>query len=399
MQLKHVGVAVLVSALLSGCSAITDLLPIREVTVTPVASQSKPVETAQPTLTWQQVLETTRASVVRVQTSSCEQSTVLGSGFVVGDNLVMTAAHVVDDGRTAAILVDGRIVKATLVGLDHSSDTALLRTDRGLGVPSLQLVADGPSQGSELAVLGFPLRMTEVAISEGIVSALHQTADYGYFKVDDTFITNAETNRGNSGGPVMDRRARVIGLVSGGRAWDGSGAAAIPVQGMNFIIPSPALAADLARWRASVPQGFAECASDEEPIAPESAELEMTINSDHADAQAIAATLFVHGQSINEGSYESAWRVFTPAMKTRMKDLDRWSQGLSTSYWRAVAINTLTRSGATATAEVDLKTEQQADAGFGGQTCSIHRMRYQFVLSDGVWLIDTAQRPSDPVRC
>lgn len=397
-QRRGVVAAVAAVLLMSGCSALTDLLPTRTTPPATTPPTTTPTPTQTPLLTWEEVLDATRDSVVRVQTSSCDESTSLGSGFVVGDDLVMTASHVVDDGRTAAVLLGNRIVRATLVSYDHTSDSALLRTERPLGVKPLTLVTSDPVQGSELAVLGYPLRRTEVDITPGIVSGLHQPADYGYFRVSDTFITNAATNRGNSGGPVVDRRARVIGLVSGSRAWDGTGDAAIPVQGMNFIVPSPALAADLERWRRAEPEGFDRCQGDEED-APDEEQLELEIASSHPDAPSIAGTLFVHGESINEGSYLSAWRVFTSAMKKRMGDLEVWSEGLETSYWRSLVITSVTRTGDTATAEVTLTTEQSSDAGFAGQTCSIHRMRYGFVLSGGVWLIDAARRPLDPTAC
>ncbi|MEA5155954.1 serine protease [Raineyella sp.] len=359
--------------------------------------------TAEPVLTWDRVLTQTRSSVLTVRTASCDESTAMGSGFAVGPDLVMTAAHVVDTASTASVQFDdGRIVKAELVGYDHSSDSALLRTAQPLGVPALSLVPGDPVQGTELAVLGFPLDMPHIVIAQGVVSAVHQPVHYSRFSVDDAFVTDAATNAGNSGGPVIDRQGHVIGLVSGGRQWVQQGEAVEPVQGMNYIIPSPQLAADLARWKDAPSSGFPACHGGpraEQKQGKTVPTVDVTVNSTDGNARAVAATLAVHGQSINEGNYSSAWQLFTNSMKTNMHDLDTWSAGLTTSYWRSITVSSVTRQGNSASAEVVLTTQQSAKDGFHGQTCSVSSMHYRLILTQGVWLIDRAQRPTDPTPC
>lgn len=388
---RHIAEALCAALLLSGCSVFSSG-SVPSTTPEPTNSETP---TGGESLPWDRVLAQSRDSVVMIQTSSCNDGPASGSGFVVGPDLVMTAAHVVDTASAAAVRMDdGMIVPADLVAYDSSSDSAVLRTAVPLGVSEFELVRSDPVQGQELAAFGYPLGEPRLSMSAGVVSALDKTIEYDTVTVDDAFITDAAINAGNSGGPVVDRSGEVIGLVSGSAA-DPS------AQGRNFVIPSPLLVEDLTEWRDRPTLGFEPCGDDgpgpEEDVPPSS--LEILITTDHEDAYSIAATLTVHGQSINEGNYSSAWALFTDANKARVQDLEAWSRGVATSYWRLITVNSVVRDGDKATAEVILRTEQTAEAGFDGQTCSIHSMSYELVLVEGVWLIDRARRPADPEAC
>ena len=337
------------------------------------------------------MLEKVRRSVVRLNTVECAGDPYMGSGFVVGKNLVMTAAHVVDGVRDVSVRTEnGDITTAEIVALDLSEDAALVRTDEALPGAPMVLEEEPLRQGAELAALGYPLQATSVKIARGIISGLNDSVDYGDFTVDNVFTTDAATNPGNSGGPVVNREGQVIGLVSGGRNWTDDTENRNPVQGVNYMVPVTELAPRLDRWKARSAAEPTEC--DEEGAAPadEDVKLQVTVDSRHADASDIAQSLFLHGSGINQGSYESAWTMFTRAMQGRMGGLDQWQRNLKSSYWTDLTVTEVERSGDRAVAAVALTTEQEAEDGPANQTCSRWRFHYRMRLIDGVWLVDRA---------
>jgi putative serine protease PepD len=131
-----------------------------------------------------------------------------GTGFVIdtrGD--ILTAEHVVD--RATSIKVqfsDGSTEKATLIGSDKSSDTAVIRVD----VPASKLhpLALGSSSsvqpGQNVVAIGSPFGLPET-MTAGIVSATNRTitAPSG-FSITGAIQTDAAINHGNSGGPLID---------------------------------------------------------------------------------------------------------------------------------------------------------------------------------------------------
>ena len=254
-------------------------------------------------------------------------------------------------------------------------------------------------QGSPLAILGYPLGTFDLRISEGIVSGLNDTVDYPEFSVGNVFTTDAATNGGNSGGPVVNRQGEVIGLVSGGQDWDGVGESLRPVQGINYMVPSNELQPNFNQWKNLPVAGAAECQGETGPPADD-VRLNVTIESDQEDAPDIAQSLALHGQGINTGSYASAWTIFTPKMKRDMGSLEKWQQGLASSYWTDLVVTKVTREGDTAEADAQLRTQQRAEDGRNGQTCSDWSFTYTMRLIDGVWRIDRAHaEDGSPTKC
>jgi S1-C subfamily serine protease len=159
-----------------------------------------------------------------------------GSGFVYDDEgHVITNQHVVGDAQEVRVrFADGSSYPATIVGADPSTDLAVLDVD----APAAKLqpldLADssGLVIGSGVVAIGSPFGL-EGTITSGIVSALHRaiTAPNG-FTIDDAIQTDAAINHGNSGGPLLDLRGRVIGVNAQIRS-DGGGN-----EGVGFAIPS-----------------------------------------------------------------------------------------------------------------------------------------------------------------
>jgi len=147
----------------------------------------------------------------------------------------VTNHHVVADGGSISVsLWNGRTFDAVLVGADPSTDLAVVRID----APQSLLTPLGLADSSEVAVgdavlaIGSPFGL-EGTVTSGIVSALHrQMTAPNNFTINDTIQTDAAINHGNSGGPLLDRKGRVIG-VNAQIESDSGGS-----DGVGFAIPS-----------------------------------------------------------------------------------------------------------------------------------------------------------------
>ena len=161
-----------------------------------------------------------------------------GSGFAIGDRRVVTNHHVVADAEEVTVRSRGRRVRATVVGSDPSTDLALLRVRprQARSVEALPLGDSGEVRpGDAAVVIGNPLGLART-LTAGVVSATDRRIDApDGFPIRDAIQTDAAVNPGNSGGPVLDARGRVIGVISQGRS-DGI-AFAVPVDTVERVVP------------------------------------------------------------------------------------------------------------------------------------------------------------------
>jgi S1-C subfamily serine protease len=155
------------------------------------------------------------ASVVKVLGTACGLG-VEGSGWVARDGLVVTNAHVVAGQDDTRVLLRGRDpgMKATAVAFDPKNDLAVLRVD-GLGAKPLP-IAGNPRAGTSAAVLGFPhngpydVRAARLGETRTTVT---QDA-YGRGPVQRLISSlRGVVRSGNSGGPMVDGRGRVVTTI------------------------------------------------------------------------------------------------------------------------------------------------------------------------------------------
>lgn len=132
-----------------------------------------------------------------------------GSGFFVRRDLVVTNHHVIEGRSKVKVkLRNGEILAATVATVAKSVDLALLRLDSSPG--DYSVLATGTTAdirvGQEVIAVGSPLGVLESTVTRGIVSAVRNVSGVTYVQTD------AAMNPGNSGGPLIDRNGRVIGI-------------------------------------------------------------------------------------------------------------------------------------------------------------------------------------------
>jgi S1-C subfamily serine protease len=171
-----------------------------------------------------------RASIVKVLGSACGLG-IEGSGWVAGDGLVVTNAHVVAGERDTRVLLRGRDpgLPATAVHFDPRNDLAILRV-RGLEARPLP-IAGKPEAGSSAAILGFPLNgPSDVRPGRlGPTRRVRSSDAYGRGPVERTMTAlRGLVRSGNSGGPMVDGEGRVVTTIFAATTSGANGGYGVP---------------------------------------------------------------------------------------------------------------------------------------------------------------------------
>jgi S1-C subfamily serine protease len=175
-----------------------------------------------------QVADALRPAVVNLRGESRRSGS--GSGVLfTPDGFLLTNHHVVrGQTRVRVRFSDGTELPGRVVGNDPWTDLAIVQAD-GAKLPYSSFGDSAKLRVGQLVVaIGSPLGF-ESTVTAGVVSALGRTlrSITGHL-VDNVIQTDAALNPGNSGGPLVDSRGRVIGINT---------AVIQPAQGLCFAIP------------------------------------------------------------------------------------------------------------------------------------------------------------------
>lgn len=180
------------------------------------------------------VVHAAAPSVVRLEVTTGAMAGRVGSGIVFRDDgHVLTNAHVVDGARAVtAVLDDGRIVGARVVGADAASDVAVVLLDAGAPFRTAMLgTVEGLARGDRAIAVGAPAeRGIGPSVATGTIAGLGRQVGLALV---DVIETDADVTAGQSGGALLDRRGVVVGLVTATayeRDGSGQGGFAVPID-------------------------------------------------------------------------------------------------------------------------------------------------------------------------
>jgi S1-C subfamily serine protease len=154
------------------------------------------------------------ATTVQIESEGCG-GLLFGSGFPVEAHLVVTNAHVVAGTGDHRVIVPGRgRARGTVVWFDPRRDIALLSVP---GVTFSPLELDGPVRaGTTGAVIGYPGGGGETVVGARVVArttAVGRDIYSSSLVRREIYVLRAKVRKGDSGGPVVDRSGRLIGVV------------------------------------------------------------------------------------------------------------------------------------------------------------------------------------------
>ncbi|WP_433515251.1 S1C family serine protease [Nonomuraea sp. CA-143628] len=170
----------------------------------------KPSPTPSATLTAAEVFKRVGPSVAVIQTGKS-----LGTGVIAAeDGTILTAYHVVkgsnNDKGVTVTFADGTKTKATIASSNPKRDVATLKPAKLPEIVVPATLGGAVAVGAPVTAIGNPLGLT-YSVSTGVVSGLNRSAEKG--DLSGLIQFDASVNPGSSGGPLLNARGLVIGIV------------------------------------------------------------------------------------------------------------------------------------------------------------------------------------------
>ena len=235
-----------------GLSVLALVVAVPLLAATPAAAQQSPVpfDAQRGVFTFATGLERALPAVVQVTTLGQSEGPSSGdneprpissgSGAIIDarEGIIVTNNHVVEGGRKFTVdMTDGRIFDAVLIGTDKATDLAVLKIE-ATGLSQIEVVNSDSLRTGDLAfAVGYPLGLDQT-LTMGVISGMGRSGMGD--RIEDYIQTDAAVNSGNSGGPLLDSRGRLIGIntsiLSGGGGGNDGIAFAVPSRILMYVV-------------------------------------------------------------------------------------------------------------------------------------------------------------------
>ena len=157
-----------------------------------------------------------------------QNTTEVGAGFIYDDTgHIVTASHVLAGANSVSVVFkDGDRYNATVVGRDAFTDTAVLKigdnnntTFNDTNISSVPVTLGNSSSlriGDRVVTIGYPFA-SKIAMTAGIIGQTDYLLYFPFlgYSVPNTILTDVAVNPGNSGGPLINMRGEVVGMIYG----------------------------------------------------------------------------------------------------------------------------------------------------------------------------------------
>ncbi|GIE77887.1 hypothetical protein Aph02nite_38370 [Actinoplanes philippinensis] len=234
---------VLIGAIVAWAVTITALVAVRGGDDDPAPAAARP--SASPSasdapLTVSEIYQTLTPSVVLIQTTGHDAQNRLEAGTGTGvianaDGTILTALHVVDGAESIQLTyADGTKATARPATEDPARDIATLTPEKLPETLVPAVLGGGSRVGDDVVAIGNPLGLT-FSTSSGVVSGLERVLnrDRGEADIEGLIQFDAAVNPGNSGGPLINDRGQVVGIVIALANPSGAGT----FIGIGFAVP------------------------------------------------------------------------------------------------------------------------------------------------------------------
>lgn len=158
-------------------------------------------------------------SIVAIETKTASprgRGEGFGTGVVVHPSgTILTASHVVEGAKSIRVtFMDGTRSTAAVAASDPANDTAVLAPSRLPEVVVPAVLGGGVRIGDEAYAVGHPLRFVD-SITSGVISGLDRSIEANNgTRLRGLIQFDAAVNPGSSGGPLLNRRGHVTGIVT-----------------------------------------------------------------------------------------------------------------------------------------------------------------------------------------
>ncbi len=210
----------------------------------------------------EKVIKDNNSAVIKIYTHSIkpnyylpwlsgEQESSTGSGVIIDNNLILTAAHVVSDATYLEVQksTDPKKYFARVKWIAHDADLALLEVEDNDFFIHTKAIKLGsmPKRQDGVAVYGYPEGGSQISITQGVISRIEHST-YVHSKLDLlTIQIDAAINPGNSGGPAFNKKGEIVGIAMQGLLSSNS---------IGYIVPTPIIKHFLKDIEDTVYDGF-----------------------------------------------------------------------------------------------------------------------------------------------